>query len=166
MLFRSEAQAIAMMLDNVQPQRPLTHDLFKNFASNFNITLSEVIIYSLKEGVFYAKLICTDGNITQEIDARTSDAVALAIRFNCPVYTFESIMSQAGIAVDEEQQTSKRKFAEVPKPAERKKKSDLNDYKNRTIDELNDLLNAAIQDEAYERASNIRDELNRRQGKS
>lgn len=109
----SEAQAIAMVIDNMTPQRPLTHDLFKNFSTAFNIQLSEVTVYSLKEGVFYAKLICTDGNLTQEIDARTSDAVALAIRFNCPVYTFESIMSQAGIAMDEEQQRSKQKFAEV-----------------------------------------------------
>ena len=161
----SEAQAIAMVIDNMTPQRPLTHDLFKNFATAFSIQLSEVIIYSLKEGVFYAKLICTDGNLTQEIDARTSDAVALAIRFNCPIYTFESIMSQAGIAMDEEQQKSKRKFAEVQKP-EKKKPKPSADFASQSIDELNELLNLAIQDEAYERASRIRDEINKRQSKS
>ena len=96
-----EAQAIAVELENMKPNRPLTHDLFKNFAESFSIDVKEVIVYNLKEGIFYAKLVCTDGNKTYEIDARTSDAIAMAVRFNCPIYTYEFILSQAGINLDE-----------------------------------------------------------------
>src|ERR1041385_7513370 len=97
-----EAQAIAIELEKMTPSRPLTHDLFKSFAESFNIDLREVLIYNLVEGIFFAKLICSSGATDIEIDARTSDAIALAVRFNCPIYTFEFILSQAGIVLDDE----------------------------------------------------------------
>src|SRR3954469_7729721 len=97
-----EAQAIAIELEKMTPSRPLTHDLFKTFAEGFNISVSEVIIYNLVEGIFFAKLICTDGSKEVEIDARTSDAIALAVRFSCPINTYEFILSQAGIILDED----------------------------------------------------------------
>ena len=97
-----EAQAIAIELEKMTPSRPLTHDLFKSFAESFNIDLREVLIYNLVEGIFFAKLICSSGPNEVEIDARTSDAIALAVRFNCPIYTFEFILSQAGIVLDDE----------------------------------------------------------------
>src|SRR5580700_9284130 len=97
-----EAQAIAIEMENMKPSRPLTHDLFKNFAETFEIKLNEVIIYNLVEGIFYAKLICSRDNNEVEIDARTSDAIALAVRFNCPVYTYEFILNSAGIVMDDE----------------------------------------------------------------
>src|ERR1700733_4017559 len=97
-----EAQAIAIEMENMKPSRPLTHDLFKNFATTFEITLKEVIIYNLVEGIFYAKLICSRDNNEVEIDARTSDAIALAVRFNCPIFTYEFILNPAGIIMEEE----------------------------------------------------------------
>src|SRR3954468_5162664 len=96
-----EAQAIAIELENMTPSRPLTHDLFKSFASSFDIEIEEVIVFNLVEGVFYAKLVCNDGEKKVEIDARTSDAIAIAVRFNCPIYTYEFILSSAGILLDE-----------------------------------------------------------------
>src|SRR4051812_33063519 len=98
-----EAQAIAIELEKMTPSRPLTHDLFKSFAESFNIELREVLIYNLVEGIFFAKLICSNGAEDVEIDARTSDAIALAVRFACPIYTFEFILSQAGIVLEDEQ---------------------------------------------------------------
>src|SRR5271170_2944214 len=96
-----EAQAIAIELENMTPSRPLTHDLFKSFASSFDIEIEVVIVFNLVEGVFYAKLVCNDGEKKVEIDARTSDAIAIAVRFNCPIYTYEFILSSAGILLDE-----------------------------------------------------------------
>lgn len=99
-----EAQAIAIELEKMTPTRPLTHDLFKNFAQSFSINVTEIVIYNLVEGIFYSKLICErDGQVT-EIDARTSDAIAIGVRFNCPIYTFESILSSAGIMMDDNQE--------------------------------------------------------------
>jgi uncharacterized protein len=159
-----EAQAIAVELENMTPSRPLTHDLFKNFAMSYKIEILEVIIYNLKEGVFYSKLICSDGGNEQEIDARTSDAIAMAVRFNCPIYTYEWILSQAGVAMDDESlpiEEPKEKPKEKVKEKEKEKKktpefSSLND------EELKESLMKAIDDEAYELASKIRDELNKR----
>ncbi len=154
-----EAQAIAIQLEKMTPSRPLTHDLFKNFADVFEIKLKEVIIYNLVEGIFYAKLICDAEGRETEIDARTSDAIALAVRFDCSVYTYEFILSSAGIILEEQ-------------PAEKEKKkgkeeaevriTDSGDYTSRSTEELKELLKKAIGDEAYERASKIRDELNKR----
>ena len=101
-----EAQAIAIELEKMTPSRPLTHDLFKSFAETFDINVTEVLIYNLVEGIFYAKLICNDGTKDIEIDARTSDAIALAVRFNCPIFTYEFILKSAGIVLDDETSAS------------------------------------------------------------
>lgn len=150
-----EAQAIAIELEKMVPTRPLTHDLLKNFATTFNIQVKEVIIYNLVEGIFYSKLVCElDGEIT-EIDARTSDAIAVGVRFKCPVYTYESILSSAGILLDE---TSEEEdfFAEAEEEAPK------NTLETLSTEELQEQLNQAISNEDYELASKIRDEINRR----
>lgn len=157
-----EAQAIAIEMENMKPSRPLTHDLFKNFADTFEIQLKEVIIYNLVEGIFYAKLICTRDSNEVEIDARTSDAIALAVRFNCPIYTYEFILNSAGIIMEEE--ASK---GEGVTPVEAKKESKPNpkeeeDIKKKSLEELKELLQKVLDREDYERASKIRDEINRR----
>lgn len=158
-----EAQAIAVELENMQPSRPLTHDLFRNFAVEFGIHIDEVIIYNLKEGIFYSKLICTSGGESREIDARTSDAIAMAVRFNCPIYTYEFILSGAGVVLDEsvEEEKPKRKSA-----AKEKSSGTETEYSSLSVDELKESLMKAIDEEAYETASKIRDELNRRKQSS
>jgi bifunctional DNase/RNase len=154
-----EAQAIAIEMENMKPSRPLTHDLFKNFAETFEIKLKEVIIYNLVEGIFYAKLICARDNNEVEIDARTSDAIALAVRFNCPVYTYEFILNSAGIIMDDDlTKESTLKESKV----ERKMEKQDDDFRKKTPEELKDLLQKALEREDYERASRIRDEINTR----
>jgi bifunctional DNase/RNase len=150
-----EAQAIAIELEKMKPSRPLTHDLLKNFAQTFNIIIKEVIIYKFAEGIFYSKLICFDGIKEVEIDSRTSDAVALAVRFKCPIFTYEDILSAAGIVLQDEEKN----------PAEEPLASDPispSDYENYNVKELEEMLMAAIDEEAYEKASKIRDEINKR----
>ena len=154
-----EAQAIAIELEKMKPSRPLTHDLFRNFANTFNISVTEVTIYKFNEGIFYAKLICFDGIKEVEIDSRTSDAVAIAVRFKCPIYTHESILKAAGIVLQDEPPTAS---AEPEAQAEEKSEEP---YAAKTLKELEGLLMAAIDVEAYERASKIRDEINRRKSK-
>lgn len=154
-----EAQAIALELEKMVPTRPLTHDLFKSFASTFNITIDEIIIYKLEDGIFFSKLICNDGTTTEEIDARTSDAIAIAVRFNASIFTFESVLSSAGILMEEKGTPE----IEPKKPAEKKdKKVSDKDLPNQTLDSLNELLRTALDGENYEKAARIRDELNRR----
>ncbi len=162
-----EAQAIAIELEKMTPSRPLTHDLFKNFSDSFGITVTEVVIYNLVEGIFFAKLICTNGEEEKEIDARTSDAIALAIRFNAPIHTFEFILSSAGIVLD----TEGEEGATVDRPItgghrhEEETETVLRtegEFTKYTNEELKAMLKSAIEDEAYERASKIRDELNNR----
>ena len=159
-----EAQAIAIELENMTPSRPLTHDLFKTFASTFEIQVQEVIIYNLVEGIFFAKLICHQSGKEVEIDARTSDAIALAVRFNCPVFTFEFILSSAGIILDEESESldfeSEGNVEEEISDLVDDKSADLS---KKSIHDLEILLNEAIQKEDYERAALIRDEINKRQ---
>jgi len=149
----SEAQAIAIQLENLKAPRPLTHDLFYTFAKSFDVDVSEVVICKLQEGIFYSKIVCVSEHKTLEIDARTSDAVALAVRFNCPIFTTADVMAKAGIVLDLE------KDLENDKKTPHRKGNDLDSY---SVAELHDLLNSAIADEDYERASLIRDEINNR----
>jgi bifunctional DNase/RNase len=153
-----EAQAIAIELEKMTPSRPLTHDLFKSFAEGFNISVSEVIIYNLVEGIFFAKLVAADGDKEVEIDARTSDAIALAVRFNCPIHTYEFILSQAGIILDDEAIAAANDTENPDDLVE----ADVNDYLKKSTEELKQLLQAALDEEDYEKASRIRDELNNR----
>lgn len=154
-----EAQAIAIELEKMTPSRPLTHDLFKSFAEAFGIAVNEVVIYNLVEGIFYSKLMCTtpEGKPV-EIDARTSDAIAIAVRFNCPINTFEFILSQAGIILDESTLASTTEATEEPVTDE----ADIDNYLSKSTEELKQMLDTAIKSEAYEKASKIRDELNNR----
>lgn len=155
-----EAQAIAIELEKMKPSRPLTHDLFKRFADTFKIVIQEVVINKFIEGVFHAELVCIEGSEEFRIDARTSDAVALALRFRCPIYTNEKIMSAAGIIVDENE-TEEEKPAEVEKPKQEK----VNMLENYTMTELTEMLQKAVEREEYEEASRIRDEMNKRSEK-
>ncbi len=165
-----EAQAIAVELESMQPSRPLTHDLFRNFAIEFGIHIDEIIIYNLKEGIFYSKLICNNGSEIKEIDARTSDAIAMSVRFNCPIYTYEFILSSAGVVLEESGDTEKEKPKSLPKKsAEKKAASSVTsetEYSTLSTDELKESLMRAIDEEAYETASKIRDELTRRKKSS
>lgn len=155
-----EAQAIAVALEKMQPSRPLTHDLMKNFMTAFNIDLVEVIISDLQEGIFFSKLVCTSESDTIEIDSRTSDALALAVRFACPVYTYEHILESAGILMEEPAPgTKKKKAATVTSKDESGSKDDL---KTLSLEELNTLLNEVLEAEDYIRAIAIRDEINSR----
>lgn len=153
-----EAQAIAIELEKMVPTRPLTHDLFKSFATSFAIQVKEVVIYKLVEGIFYSKLICEHNGEISEIDARTSDAIAIGVRFNCPVYTFESILASAGILLDENDMDDNDFLSEsIEEPSE----EDI--ISSHTSEELENQLNQAIENEDYELASKIRDEIQRRQ---
>jgi bifunctional DNase/RNase len=152
-----EAQAIAIELEKMVPTRPLTHDLFKNFATSFDITVKEVIIYNLVEGIFYSKLVCEQGGKIIEIDARTSDAIAIGIRFECEIYTYETILSSAGILLDENAMDEDELIAENIDESENKETLD-----SLTAEELENALNQAIDNEDYELASKIRDEINKR----
>ncbi|MBL0105179.1 MAG: bifunctional nuclease family protein [Bacteroidetes bacterium] len=158
-----EAQAIAIELENMTPTRPLTHDLFKSLAQSFDIEVEEVIIFNLLEGVFYAKLICNNGDKKMEIDARTSDAIAVAVRFGCPIYTYEFILSTAGIAMEENAPIeSIEEHVERPAASTSGSKLSESELSAASTDELKEMLKKAIDDEAYERAGKIRDELNKR----
>lgn len=158
-----EAQAIAIELEKMSPSRPLTHDLFKSFAQTFEINVTEVLIYNLVEGIFYAKLICTDGTREVEIDARTSDAIALAVRFNCDIYTYEFILKSAGIVLDDDIEVSSiAEPSQVTEVTENVKSMDAGEYKDKSSEELKNMLQTALDEEQYEMASKIRDELNQR----
>ncbi len=149
-----EAQAIAVALERMKPSRPLTHDLMKNFMLAFNIDLHEVIINDLQEGIFYSRLVCSTDNETVEIDSRTSDAVALAVRFGCPIYTYDHILESAGI-VKEEEEVQKKVVVTHDEPSS-------NDLQSMSIKELEDLLTEVLEHEDYIRAASIRDEINSR----
>lgn len=166
----TEAQAIAIELEKMTPSRPLTHDLFKSFAEEFQFTVEEIIIYNLIEGIFFSKLICKnkDGN-SVEIDSRTSDAVAIAVRFDCPIFTYEFILSSAGIILEDED------LEEVEEGDEKKETTeseisdelpieiqDLPSESKMTLEELEEELNNAIENEEYEKASKLRDIINNR----
>lgn len=160
-----EAQAIAVALEKMQPSRPLTHDLMKNFMNAFAIDLLEIIICDLQEGIFYSKLVCSSENDTVEIDSRTSDAIALAVRFGCPVYTYENILESAGILMEDTAATGKKKKGKQEVMVEQDSPTGNEDLKTMTLTELNNLLNEVLDREDYMRAIAIRDEINSRSRK-
>ena len=151
-----EAQAIAVAMEDMVPSRPLTHDLFKNTLDTFEIDVREVVINNLLDGVFHAQLICERSGETFEIDSRTSDAIAMAVRCGCPIYTYEFILEAAGVVVEdaEGEQTEDK--------GTRKKRSKPKSYKELSLEDLNELLDKMIQQEDYEKAAKIRDEIARR----
>jgi uncharacterized protein len=156
-----EAQAIAVALERMQPSRPLTHDLMKNFMMAFSVDLHEVVICDLQEGIFYSKLLCSNDKDTVEIDSRTSDALALAVRFGCPIYTFENILDSAGILM-EDTGGKKKKSITTTTTDETGAQEDL---KAMSLEDLHTLLNDVLEQEDYIRAIAIRDEINSRGSK-
>jgi len=160
-----EAQSIAIQLEGLKPPRPLTHDLFMNFAKSFHIDLLEVNIYKLEEGVFYSKLLCDNGDQKISIDTRTSDAIALALRFKCSIFTTEEIMERAGIVLEfgsEEKSSTITQETTISDTTPGTGTDITEEFKEFTTQELNEMLKEAIGNEDYERASMIRDELNKR----
>lgn len=150
-----EAQAIAVALENMTPNRPLTHDLFKNTMDTYQVNLIEVIINNLLDGVFYAQLICDQDGDIRQIDARTSDAIALAVRFGCPIYTYEFIMDSAGVILDEPEEEQ-----ETQTPAKKKAHA----LENMSVPNLEKMLEDALSKEEYEKAARIRDIINIKKG--
>ncbi len=153
-----EAQAIAIEIEKMTPSRPLTHDLFKAFADAYHISVNEVIIYNLVDGIFYAKLICNDGKKNMEIDARTSDAIALAVRFMCPIYTYEFILASAGIVIEGNDFVILDNLETVNEAQTLL----TTNYSVLSMDDLQTKLQEALNDEAYEKAAKIRDEISKR----
>lgn len=154
-----EAQAIAVALERMQPSRPLTHDLLKNFMNAYNVDLQEIIINDLQEGIFYSKLICSSENDTVEIDSRTSDALALAVRFGCPIFTYDHILDQAGVMMDEDMNPKQEISASSPTITTSGSSENLHAL---SLDELNTLLAEVLEHEDYIRAIAIRDEIKSR----
>ena len=154
-----EAQAIAVAMEKMSPNRPLTHDLFKNTLETFDIELKEVVISNLLDGIFYAKLVCLRNGEYIEVDSRTSDAIAMAVRFDCPIYTFEFIMEQAGVVLDEAEEEKMTSVSGRSPSREPKEDSPLHTYSDEA---LNKLLDEVLKNEDYERAAEIRDELKSR----
>jgi bifunctional DNase/RNase len=158
-----EAQAIAVALERMQPSRPLTHDLMKNFMNAFNVDLMEIVINDLQEGIFYSKLVCINEHDTVEIDSRTSDALALAVRFSCPIFTYEHILESAGILMDDGNKKKKTDIT-VDEPAASSSSSSASreELSRLSLEELQTLLNDVLEQEDYLRAIAIRDEMNKR----
>lgn len=160
-----EAQAIAIEIEKIIPNRPMTHDLFKSFAGSFNFSIKEIIISDLKEGVFFAKIICENGERSIEIDSRPSDAIAIGLRFDAPIYTYENILGEAGIELSEEEEEEVpdiQKELEQIKPKKEKPAADSGKIKDTSNEKLKEMLDKAIEEEDYEKAAKIRDELNKR----
>lgn len=157
-----EAQAIAVAMEKMSPNRPLTHDLFKNTLETFDIELKEVIISNLLDGIFYAKLVCLRAGELIEIDSRTSDAIAMAVRFDCPIFTYEFIMEQAGVVLDDAEE---EKMATASSKTSARKEAEDAPLHTYSDDDLNKLLDEVLKNEDYERAAEIRDELKSREGK-
>ncbi len=157
-----EAQAIAIQLEGLKPPRPLTHDLIKNMAMAFDIALLEVTIYKLEEGIFYSELLCEMDGKEIKIDSRTSDAVALALRFRCPIYTTEDILKKSGIILDlEDEESPVRNLSDKDDFSE----PEVSTYSQYSSNELNEMIDEAVRNEDYEKASIIRDELKKRKKK-
>ncbi|GAB3225389.1 bifunctional nuclease family protein [Hymenobacter seoulensis] len=164
-----EAQSIAIQIEKINPNRPLTHDLFKSFAEQVHVAVLEVLISDLKEGVFYSKIVCSDGASTFELDSRPSDAIAIGLRFGVPIFTVESVLSEAGIILsdldenadedddDTDEDEDEDNDQPSPKPSEPRDPSG-----QVSLDELTKMLAQALEREDYEKAAKIRDELNKR----
>ncbi len=155
-----EAQAIAVAMENMTPNRPLTYDLFKNALDGFNIEVKEVIINNLLDGVFYAKLVCEGSLGIVEIDSRTSDAIAMAVRYGCPIFTYEFIMENAGVILDDKDEPKGKSGEE--KDIKETRKETGNTFESYTISALKKMLDDVLASEDYEKAAKIRDELQRR----
>ena len=151
-----EAQAIAVALERMNPSRPLTHDLMKNFMMAFNVELHEIVINDLQEGIFYSKLVCSSANDTVEIDSRTSDALALAVRFGCPIYTYDNILEQAGVLMEDDQKKTTQGAAVTSETVGKENLQSL------SLEELNTLLTEVLEHEDYIKAIAIRDEIKSR----
>lgn len=150
-----EAQAIAVAMERMAPSRPLTHDLMKNVLQIYDVELKEIIVSNLLDGIFHARLVCMKDGDLIEIDSRTSDALAMAVRFDCPIYTYEFILEAAGIVLDEENE----EVEQEKRPRQRRKKVSLS---NMPLDELEKQLQEVLENEDYEKAAEIRDEINKR----
>ncbi|MDX2304912.1 MAG: bifunctional nuclease family protein [Microscillaceae bacterium] len=157
-----EAQAIAIEIEKIIPNRPMTHDLFKSFAKAFQFSVNEIIISDLKEGVFYAKIMCSDGSDSLEIDARPSDAIAIGLRFGVPIFTFESIMSEAGIMLSDADDDEGDSVLADEAQTTGITKSPQEKLKDFPAEKLQQMLDEALEKEDYEQAARIRDEMNRR----
>lgn len=162
-----EAQSIAIALEKeIKPPRPLTHDLFKNFSDRFSIVVKQVIIHKLVDGVFYSSLICERDKIEEIIDARTSDAIALALRFDAPIFTYKNILDKAGIFLKGEPgapgETKEQQDVDVADVFPEAEETPTTDYKKLSLDELENLLSQAVKNEDYEKAARLRDEISKR----
>ena len=156
-----EAQAIAVELEKMIPNRPLTHDLFKSFCISYDVTIKEVLIYKFEEGVFYAKLICDKDGVHTEIDSRTSDAIAVGVRFNSPIYTFSNVLEDAGITQDQEDAFESDSLVSQDDD-DFDIEATVNDYSSSSMEDLEKQLQGALEQEDYELASKLRDEIKKR----
>ncbi|GHA61565.1 bifunctional nuclease family protein [Pontibacter akesuensis] len=160
-----EAQSIAIQIEKINPNRPLTHDLFKSFAEEMDVRVTEIMISDLKEGVFYSRIVCTNGVKEFELDSRPSDAIAIGLRFGVPIYTVESVLSEAGIILsdlEEEEDESDELTVKSTGSTSAGSSASKEPLNQTSVDELNKMLNEALEKEDYEKAAKIRDELNKR----
>ena len=155
-----EAQAIAVAMERMTPNRPLTHDLFKNTLDTFDIDLKEVIINNLLDGIFYAQLVCVRDDQEFVIDSRTSDAIAMAVRFKAPLFTFDFVMDQAGVVLEDTENKDEENFDEDPVVPD---SNNPESFENYSIKALNQMLNEVLETEDYEKAALIRDEIKKRE---
>tara|TARA_B100000927_G_scaffold161419_1_gene130092 strand:+ start:25 stop:624 length:600 start_codon:yes stop_codon:yes gene_type:complete len=159
----NEAQSIAIAIEKeIKPPRPLTHDLFKNFCVRFDIKIKQVIIHKLIDGVFYSSVICERDGIEEIIDSRSSDAIALAIRFEAPIYTYENILEKAGVVLKIEKEIDEKSLLKELFSDEKAETTKIDDLKEKSKKELEELLKIAVQNENYESAAKIRDEISNR----
>lgn len=156
-----EAQAIAVAMEGMIPSRPMTHDLFKNAMDTFKIEIKEIIINNLVDGVFFASMVFIQNGKEVEVDSRTSDALALAVRFSCPIYTYDFILDQAGIILEEDTEREVQKAKTRRQQQGQPKEKNIDDY---SLSELEELLANLLEEEDYEKAAKIRDEINKRKG--
>ncbi|ARK11728.1 bifunctional nuclease family protein [Fibrivirga algicola] len=155
-----EAQAIAIEIEKIVPNRPMTHDLFKQFAKNFGFTVREIVISDLREGIFFARIVCSDGVQETVVDARPSDAIAIGIRFGVSIFTYETILSEAGITASADEEEEEQE--ELVRTSSRSPRAFSEQLKDMTVDELQKMLDEALGNEEYERAAKIRDEISKR----